>query len=373
MTPWTILHTEASNGWGGQEIRILLEMEELRKRGHDVFLATPPDGRIFDEASRRGLAVEAVPMRRWQWPTACLRLEQLIRRRGVTIVNTHSSADSWIGAAATRLSRPRPLLVRTRHLSTPIAPGLGSRVLYRMLPDGVITTGQGIRTELVTRHGVEADRTVSLPTGVDLARFDPRRVSAELRTMWALPASSIAIGTVGVLRSWKGHAVFLDAMSRVVSRRKDAMAVIVGDGPGRPFLAQRIEALQLGQHVRMVGHCEDVERAFAALDLVVLASTGHEGVPQAILQAFAMEKPVIASNVGGIPEVVRSGDTGRLVPPGDPEALADAILRHVEAPEEGRAMARAGRRLVERDYGLDRMADRVEGFYASLWKRRKVS
>jgi glycosyltransferase involved in cell wall biosynthesis len=366
VTPWTILHTEASNGWGGQEIRILLEMEELRKRGHRVFLATPPHGRIFDEARRRGLPVEAISMGRRQWLTACLALRRLIRREGVTIVNTHSSADSWIGAIATRLSRPRPLLIRTRHLSTPIARGLGSRILYHMLPDGVITTGQGIRTELVTRHGVEPDRIVSLPTGVDLARFDPNRVDEGLRDAWGLRSSHVVIGTVGVLRSWKGHLVFLDAMRRVFDQRPDAMAVIVGDGAGRALLAQQIEAQQLAPRVRMVGHCVDVERAFAAIDLMVLASTGHEGVPQAILQAFAMGKPVIASNIGGIPEVVRPGETGRLVPPGDPDALSEAILRHLHAPEEGLAMARAGRRLVEREYSLDGMMGRLETFYSSV-------
>lgn len=373
MNRRTILHTEASNGWGGQEIRILLELDGLRKRGHRVLLATPRDGRIFEEAGKRDLQVEAVAMRRSRWVGACLAVRRLIRREGVTVVNTHSSADSWIGAIARYTSGSRPLLVRTRHLSTPISGRFTSRLLYDRLPDGIVTTGDAIRSELVNRHGFRGDRIVSIPTGVDVSRFDPRRVDAGLRAEWSIPPASVVIGTVGVLRSWKGHAVLLDAARRVVRTRPDAVFVIVGDGPGRSLLDRRIKDFDLDRHVRMAGHRADVERAFAAFDLVVLASTGHEGVPQAILQALAMEKPVIASNVGGIPEVVRAGETGRLVPPNDPDALAAAILQHLDAPADGLAMARVGCRLVKRDYSLDRMLDQLEAFYERLSQMRTAS
>lgn len=371
MRPLSILHTEASDGWGGQEIRILLEMEGLQKRGHRLLLAATPQSQILKEAMTRGITVEAVPMNRARWPLACAALRELICREGMDLVNTHSSSDSWIASIAGRLSPRRPLLVRTRHLSTPISTRWTSRLLYNRLFDGVITTGEGIRAEMIRRNRFRPEKIVSIPTGIDLVRFDPDRVGSGLREEWGISASTPLVGTVGVLRSWKGHSFFIQAARLVLEKRPEVAFFIVGEGPGRPYLEEEIRAYGLAKKIRMVGHCSDVERAFAALDLFVLASTANEGVPQVVLQAFAMKKSVISTSVGGIPEVVRTGETGWLVPPKDPAALAEQILLQLDRSSVGKTMAEAGRRLVENEYSLEKMLDRVERFYDRLLRERK--
>lgn len=367
----SILHTEASDGWGGQEIRILLEMEGLQKRGYRILLAAPPKSQILKEAKGRGIQVEAVSMNRSRWLAACIALWRLIQKEGIDIINTHSSDDSWIASIAAYFSNPRPLLVRTRHLSTPISNRITSRLLYDRLPDGIITTGEVIKAEMVERNRFCAEKIISIPTGVDLSRFNPNCIGKGLREEWGIPPSAPLVGTIGVLRSWKGHSFFIQAARLVLQKRPEFVFFIVGDGPGRPYLEKQIREHRVEEKVRMIGHYHDVERAFAALDLFVLASTANEGVPQAVLQAFAMRIPVISTAVGGIPEVVKTGETGRLVPPKDPRALADQILLHFDRPSIGEAMAEAGRRLVEEKYSLEQMLDRVEQFHYQLLRKRR--
>jgi len=370
MNRWNILHTEASDGWGGQEIRILLEMGGFLKRGHRLFLAATPQSQILKEANLRGISAKAIPMNRLRWPASCLALSRLIRSEEIDIINTHSSADSWIASGAAYLSGRRPLLVRSRHLSTPISDRMTSRLLYNRLPDGIITTSEAIKADMIRKNGFDGEKIVSIPTGIDLSRFDPDRHGTGLREAWGIPPSAAVVGTIGVLRSWKGHAYFIQAARLVLQKHPEAAFFIVGEGPGRPYLEKAIKENRLEGKVRLVGHCAEVERAFAALDLFVLASTGNEGVPQAVLQAFAMKKPVIATGVTGITEVVKTGETGRLVPPKDPAALAEAILLHLGRPAAGKAMAEAGRRLVEKEYHFEGMLDRVEHFYLQLLRKR---
>ena len=372
MDRWKILHTEASEGWGGQEIRVLLEMEGLMKRGHHLFLAATPRSQILKEAKGRGISVTSVPMNRLRWPASCLALYQLIQRERIDIIHTHSSADSWIASAAASFPGKRSLLVRSRHIATPISDKWTSRLLYNRLPDGIITTSEAIKTDMVRKNRFDPKKIISIPTGIDLSRFDPERHGSGLREAWDVPPSTTVIGTVGVLRSWKGHSFFIQAAEQVLQKRSNVLFFIVGEGPGRPYLEKEIKERQLTDKVRLTGHCAEVEQAFAALDLFVLASTGNEGVPQAVLQALAMKKPVISTQIGGITEVVKMGETGRLVPPKNPAALAEQIVLHLDQPDLGKTMAEAGRRLVEKNYHLQGMLDRVEDFYNQLFRKREV-
>jgi glycosyltransferase involved in cell wall biosynthesis len=142
----------------------------------------------------------------------------------------------------------------------------------------------------------------------------------------------------------------------------DARYVIVGEGPRRREIEQGIRDLQLGDRVLMTRHREDVPDILRALNLVVIPSR-HEGVPQTGLQALAAGTPVVASRVGGIPQIIRHGETGRLVPPDDPVALADAIRESLTMRAASGAMVERGRALVEREHSLDAMLDKLDAIY----------
>jgi glycosyltransferase involved in cell wall biosynthesis len=261
-------------------------------------------------------------------------------------------------------------LIRTRHLSTPIERSILTRFLYNTLPDAVITTGEAIRTTMIERHGFDGRKIVSIPTGVDTTAFSRASVNGAFRQAYGIPKDVPLVGIIAVLRSWKGHEDFVDAARLVLKEIPDARFVIVGDGPRYQNIRDYIDRLGLAGAVTMTGHRPDVAAVLAALDVFVLSSYGHEGVPQAVLQAMAMEVPVVATDVGSVSEVVRDGETGLLAPPRAPEALAAHIVSVVRRNELRRTLASSGRRLVEEQYRLETMLDRLDALYDDLLRRR---
>ncbi len=369
----TILHTEASEGWGGQEIRILEEAAGHQRRGHHVLLAASPRSAILSRARRAGIETQALEMSKTRIPHALRSLRRVIRDCRVQVVHTHSSRDSWIGGLAARSLPQRPILVRTRHLSTPISRSWLSRLVYYYLPDLVITTGEAIRKEMIETNGFDPRRIVSIPTGVDLEQFSFNPSARQtVRCELGLSEEVPLVGIVAVLRSWKGHLDFLEAASRVLKEEPRCRFIIVGEGPQRDRIRAEIRRLDLGIQVSMLGHREDVPAILSAMDLFVLPSFGHEGVPQAVLQALAVGLPVVASRTGSIPEVIHDGQTGALVPPRQPDLLASAILRLVRNREEGRALAQNGRALVRRHHTLEAMLERIEQCYHRLLMKNRA-
>jgi glycosyltransferase involved in cell wall biosynthesis len=365
---YTILHTEASLGWGGQERRILAEAEAMRQRGHRLLFACDPKGELYRRAGRKGFAVLALPFGGWRNLVAPLALCRVLRQEGVEILNTHSSGDSWVGLAAWLLSGKRPRLVRTRHLSTPVKSSWPTRMLYQA-PAAIITTGQAIKDLLHRRLEVPRERLFSIPTGVPLAVFTPRPADGRLRARLQIPEGAYIFGTVSVLRSWKGHLYLLEALSELIQGSAPAFLLLVGSGPKRVNIEEKVAALGLQDRVRLPGSQEAVAPWFSLMDAVVMSSYANEGVPQAVLQAMAMGKPVVGTRVGGIPEVVIPEETGLLVPPRDPQALAQAMARLLADPGYGRRLGEGGRKLVVAKFSLEQMAQEVEAVYEAIWKQ----
>ena len=320
---FTILHTEWSEGWGGQEIRILLEMREHRRQGQGVYLLCPPRTKLAEEAG--GLGIEVIPHKiksPWE-PGSIRRIKNLIRELKIEVLHTHSSVDSWAGGLAGRWAGV-PVLVRTRHISVRVRRPWLNRIYY--LPDAIITTGEHIRRELLQTHKIPKERIVSIPTGADVGRFHPGPPDLELKKQVGLPADSRVITLVAVLRAQKRHELVIAAAAEVIRVFPQARFLFVGDGPGRNRVEQEIRKAGLEAHILMTGYREDIPALLSFTDLGVISSVA-EGIPQFLFQIMAMGKPVIATEVGGIPEIVTSGLTGLLIPPEDPAALARAMIR----------------------------------------------
>jgi glycosyltransferase involved in cell wall biosynthesis len=362
----SILHTESSEGWGGQEIRILTESLGMIGRGHSVKIAASPRSQIIAEARKHG--VREVPFHfQEKNPLSVWKMCMLIDREGFDLINTHSSSDSWVASLAARLSRRKPHLIRTRHLSTPISRNFLSRLIYNVLPAAIMTTGEEIRQRMIHDNRFDPSRIVSIPTGIDLQRFDPDRVKPILQP------GGFSIGMIGVLRSWKGHPYFLEAVPSIRQGISRSVFYIVGDGPRRQHVKEKIQALSLEGQVFMLGHREDIPEILQSLDILVHPSTGHEGVPQTILQALAMGKPVVASDVGAIREVIQDGETGFLVPPKEVQTLVDRVIALYENPRLREKMGRAGREKVLREHSLEIMLDKIENLYAALGEKIQFS
>jgi glycosyltransferase involved in cell wall biosynthesis len=355
----TILHTEASSGWGGQEIRILSEAAAFAKRGFRVLIACQPDAPLGCEAQRRGMAVRPVTMRGAGDVGACWRLRRLMQTETVDLVHTHSSIDGWLaGFAAKSLRLP---IVRSRHVSIPVK--RRRNFVYNALCDRIISSGDAVREVLVTA-GVKAEKIVAIPAGVDTAQFHPAVSGAAVRR--ELGINGPVIGTVAMFRHAKGHRVLLRAMPEILRSEPGVVFLWVGDGVGRGALQQEVAEAGLQAKVHMVGFREDIPACLAAMDMVVLPSIRSDGVPQVMIQALAMRKPVVASAVGGIPEVIHHQRTGVLVPPNDPQALANAVVQLLRDPQSAAAWARAGGQLIDTHYGLEHMIDRTAAVYTAV-------
>jgi glycosyltransferase involved in cell wall biosynthesis len=353
----TILHTEASVGFGGQEVRILAEARWLLDRGWSTWIAAQPGSRLLAEATAEGIPAVAVSMPHPTSLPAMRRLRRLMSERAVNLVHTHSSVDSWLATLAAR-SRRLPV-VRSRHVSIPV--GRGRALIYR-LADRVITSGAAIKA-MLEAAGVPAPRVVSIPAGIDTGRFHDGVSGAAVRAEFG---GGPLVGLVANIRGSKGHQVLLEAAPRVLAERPDTRFLIVGDGVGFDDVRCSVSARGLAGDVIMTGFRRDVAEIMAALDVLVLPSLRSEATSQVVPQALAVGTPVVGTTVGGIPEIIRDGETGRLVPPGDPPALAAAILDLLGDPARARAMARHGQRLVLSQFTFQAMMEATTRVYEEV-------
>ena len=362
---YAILHTEASLGWGGQERRILVEALAMRQRGHRPAFACDPRGELYERARQQGFPVTPLRFGGRHNLKAWKTLRRILGAGAIDILNTHSSLDSWVGTLAWRSLRTRPLLIRTRHLSTRIKDNWPTRWLYRT-PAAIITTGQVTKELIIERLGVPSRRIFSIPTGVELAEFVPQEKSRELLAQLHIPEQAFIFGSVAVLRSWKGHLYLLEALHDLIEGGARAFLILVGEGPYRALIEEKIEQLGLQHWVRVAGFRDQVAPWFALMDVVVLASYANEGVPQSLLQAMAMARPVIGTTVGGIPEVIVEEETGLLAPPRDAQALARVMGQLMADPDRRRELGRRGRELVVERFSLEQMAAEIEAVYEVL-------
>jgi len=361
-----ILHTESSIGWGGQELRILTEMEGMQRRGHRVHLLTADVAEILPAARARGLAADGLTIA-YKKPRALREIRKWLRAnaREFDVVNTHSSTDAWLVAMAGATIPRMPPVVRTRHVSTPVNNSWTTRWLYQRATRHIVVTGEALKAQLVRDNAFDPKRITSVRTGIDLARFRPldRAAAKALCGVDARPAVAI----VATLRDWKGHDDLLDAWSAL--QVKGWQLLVIGDGPRRAHLEARVAEMGLAGDVRFTGNQDDVPAWYACADIAVLPSFGDEGVPQSLMQAAACGLPAISTPIGAIAEAVRDGKTGLLVPPRDAKALASALSYLMTHDALRGHMGRAAREYAQRQFGIDRMLDAMEAVFAGVARR----
>ena len=361
-----ILHTENSLGWGGQEIRILTEAAGMMKRGHEVQLIAPRESRIFEQAPAHRVPVTALPIAKKRLP-GLLALRSWLKANPVDVINTHSSTDSWLAAlaCATLGSAPtRPAIVRTRHVSAAVSTNAATRWLYTRAAHTIVTTGEALKQQLVRDNGFAPERIVSITTGIDLTRFAPATNAAQqaaTRARLKLPRDKHIIGIAATLRSWKGHRFLIDAFAAL--KRDDIHLLIVGDGPQREALTQLIAQLGLAARVTLAGNQSNVVPWLQSMDVFALPSYANEGVPQAILQAFACGLPVVTTAAGAIAEVALDNETGVIVPMQDAAGLAQGLARVLDDADLRARLGSAALAQAHARHGIDVMLDRMEAVF----------
>jgi glycosyltransferase involved in cell wall biosynthesis len=285
----------------------------------------------------------------------------LFRRCGVDVVQYFAWRPGLLAIAATLLAGRGRLVAGRR--STPQEQGVRALLedLVVRLADRIVVNAESLRP-----RGRAARRTDVIPSGVDTERFRAGEPRAQAKARLDVPAARPVIGTVGRLEARKGTATLIEAAARLRAEYvPDLLLVVAGDGPLSAELSALAARLGIAEHVRLLGDRPDVREVLAALDVFVLPSR-TEGMSNALLEAMAMERPVVATAVGGTPEVMGRDPAGVLVPAADPDAMARAVARLLAAPDLAARLGSAARRRVEEHYGARAMVRRLEAVYAAV-------
>jgi len=358
----TIIHTEASLGWGGQEIRILTECRWFREKNFQCVLMAPAGSPISDAFLAEGFEVIPVKFKKVSQLSDFWICFKVFRDRRPQLVGTHSNIDSRVALAAATCAKIARR-VRYRHVSIPVRSSIWNRVIYRTFATKIITTAHVITSALSKDFSLPSGFATSIPTGVantDLSDKDIAR--STVRESLGISQASQIITQVSVLRAWKGHHYLLEAFDRLAADYQDLHLVLVGGGPGLEYLPAQIAGLSYWDRVHLVGHQEDTYPFFKAADIAVLASTGWEGVPQSTLQCFCCSTPFIGSDVGGIPDIVTSGENGLLVPPADSQQLARAMSALLQDPTLSATLASNARKTFDQIGSVDHMGQSIRAF-----------
>jgi len=344
-----VLHVDPERAWGGGEVQVLALVSVLAARGHASTVAAHPEGPLARAAAAAGARVVPLGIANHFDVRAALVLRRLAP--GFDVVHFHTARAH----ALAPLSRGRGArLVVTRRMDYVPAGGPYVRFLYNRSVDAVIAISEGVRTALI-RVGVRAERIRVVPSGIDArALAAPPAARAAVRREWGLGDDEVAVVALGALEVRKGHAVLLAAAAGLASAAPRLRYVFCGEGRQAKALAGAAAALDGA--ARLVGFRRDVAACLAAADIVALPSL-QEGLGVAALEAMAAGRPVVASRVGGLAEAVVHEETGLLVPPGDPTALAAALARLARDPDLRARLGAAGHARVLARYTATRMAE----------------
>jgi glycosyltransferase involved in cell wall biosynthesis len=345
-----ILHVDSERTWRGGERQVLELMRRQRARGDEPHLAAPRGSALLSRAVSEGFAGHAVPMRgAWDLGSA-LALADLHRRLRPDVVHWHAARAHALGAIAAQLA-PGPARVLSRRVDFPVRGSAGSRLLYGLRRDATIAISEGVRDALV-QSGLDPSSIDVVRSGIDLTPFDAPFDRSAIRSRLGTREGDFLVLQVAALAPHKSQKDLLDAARIVLAERPEARIWIAGEGILRDELEQQHRRLDLGDRVRLLGFRDDVPDLLKAADLFCVSSY-LEGMGTATLDAMAVGLPVVATRVGGIPEIVEDGVTGLLVPPRDPEALAGAILALARDPARRQSMGREARERV-RAFSADR-------------------
>lgn len=376
---------------GGPALHVTYLTEGLAARGYDTTLVAGDVARGEESMERiaaeagvevvrlPGLSRELSPLRD---VIAVRELARIIRRVRPDVVHTHTAKAGAVGRVAALVAgRPRPVVVHTfhGHVLRGYFGTFGSLVFRAIetalarISDRLVAVSPEVRDELVGLHVAPAAKFEVVRLGIDLVprvRFDGDRT--EVRRRLGIPPERFVVGWFGRMTAVKRTDDLLTMLAALRQRGVEALLLLVGDGDDRARLEQRAHDLGLAASCQFLGYQEDVARWYAVCDAVVLTSA-NEGTPVTIIEALAAAKPVVATRVGGVADVVDEGETGYLVRAGDTHALAERLALIADDPVRGRAMGEVGReRMLER-YSVERLVDDIDALYRRLLASRRAS
>jgi glycosyltransferase involved in cell wall biosynthesis len=351
-----ILQLLATGGNGGAQESYTGLLLRLDRSRYEVRALSLSSGSAVHRLRRLGLSVEVLDTEEDE--RAVRELAAYLRREEIDLVHAHMYRAEVIGTRAAVAART-PVIMATVH-SSRVRSAADVEALAALTPhmDRLIVPSASIQAKVIREGRGGAEFSV-IPNGIDLSRFSTPAPPCSLRDDFGIPCDAFLAGVVARLEPEKGHAYLIDAWPSVLARVPDAWLAIVGEGSEADALQARARGLE---HIVFTGRRDDISAVTADLSVAVLPSL-REAQGISILEAMARCRPVVASAVGGIPEVITSGVDGLLVPPASPADLADAIVSLARSPELRERLGRAGRQTVVERFSIDAQVRRTEEVY----------
>lgn len=377
--PVRVLELRSVRGTGGGPEKTILLGAAQASPGVEVTVCYLRDARdrvfgIDRRAAAAGIDYVEVPERHSLDPAVWPALRRLVRSRGIDVVHAHEYKTDLLAWLLSRSTGAAPLATahgwtgRSRREKFVYYPA-DKRVLGRF--PVVVAVSNDVKADLVA-NGCRPERVRVLLNGIDHRAFrrDVTRVR-EARARFGLAEGDIGVGAVGRLEPQKRFDLLLEAFGRIRSAHPSARLLIAGDGSRKEALQAQIDRQQLAASTRLLGHVDDVPMFHHAIDLFV-QSSDYEGTPNAVLEAMALETPVVATDVGGTAELMRHEREGLIVPAGDAGAIASALERVIADPVAAGARVAAARARVATDLSFERRLRVLESIYRELAEARRV-
>ncbi|MDR0247977.1 MAG: glycosyltransferase family 4 protein [Burkholderiales bacterium] len=360
MIGFRIAHFESSMDWGGQELRIVEQTEWLNARDYPATIIARPGSKILEQAQKRGLPTFALSLRGSLHPSTLATLFRFLKRKRIDVLDCHGSRDSFYGAYVKWLTPTA--VVRSRHVTDPIKDKGLHGFIWKYGNHGVSVTATRIREMLTAQRLARAERITVVPAGVDPVRFHPDVDVGNLRETLGISDDRTVIANIGMIRPDKGQRYFVEAARTLLANPETLpppVFIQIGEATTQTA-AYREEVLNaagdaLGRDILFLGYQDDIERYLALADIVVIASIGTEAQTRLIAQAALMRRNIIATRVGGLPEMIADGETGMLCAPGDVNALCDAIRKLLSSPRQATKLRDAAYERAQREMTFEHM------------------
>jgi glycosyltransferase involved in cell wall biosynthesis len=354
---YSFLFIDTERVWRGGQEQLFTLARGLRQRGHEVHLIHQPNTALGDRAGKIGVFLHPLAIRSEIGFISLLRLYSILKRVRPDVLGFNTPKPILIGVLASRFTSAGVRII-FRRVDFPLGRSFFSRLKYTWGIDGIITISESIRNRLRSA-GTPASKITTIYEGIDLSLYPESG-----QTPPALPA---VVGVVSHLSPEKGISFLVEAASLIPEVKKKYRFVIVGEGACLQELTQLVREKGLEQIFQFTGFRSDIPQLMKSFNIFALPSLS-EGLSSAILEAMASSLPIVASNVGGIPELVKNGENGLLVAPADAEALARALQKLAENPEERFRMGQTNRRQAVEKFTMEHKITKTEELCTSLLK-----
>ena len=368
-----VCHLISGDLWAGAEAQISILLSQLAKEKHlENFALIYNQGRLAEELKRLNISLHILEEKENNPVKLFIKTYRWLKHQDIDLVHSHRYKENIIGSLAARTGGIQHI-VRTYH-GMPEPFGGFKNVKYksyifldylasRLLVKQIITASFDIKKRLSPKLGEK--KITSIPNSVNLDSLKIKKSPRRVREILGIDDNCRIIGSAGRLVPVKGYQVFLKAAQLIKQKESRVKFLIVGDGPEKSNLEKLADELKISEDFLFPGYREDVQDIINAMDVFVLSSF-HEGIPIALLEAMALEKPIVATKVGGIPEVVTDQISGILVEPDDPEKLAQKSLYLLQEREIRKKMGSEAKRRIEESFTAERMAQKVLEIYQSM-------